>query len=120
MFKEFHMSKSIPSPNDRYYEAILQLRPFDKEVFKYVQDQLSRNPHVFVSKYVEKKEGIDLYLSSKRFAKTVGQKLKRRFYGGIVKMAQKLYSRDRLRSKEVYRLTVLFRCPVKVKQQEEN
>ncbi|HZX12348.1 MAG TPA: NMD3-related protein [Candidatus Nanoarchaeia archaeon] len=91
-----------------YYEAILQLRPAREDVKNYFLQELSKRPGVFISKEVEHKTGIDYYLSSQDFAKSLGPKLRKRFKGTPT-YSRSLYSRSRTTSKLLYRLTVLFR-----------
>ena len=93
---------------DRYYEAILQLRPNNILLYLFVKDGLARKKNVFISKEVMAKHGVDLYLTDKRFAREIAKKLKQNF-GGIIKTSAALYTRDRQTSKLVYRLTVCFR-----------
>ena len=61
-----------------YYEAIIQLRPFDEEVLNFINKQISERKDVFISKIEKLKTGVDLYLSSQRFAIALGKKLKKR------------------------------------------
>ena len=93
---------------DRYYEAILQLRPNNPLLVLFVKDQLARRKNVFISKEISTKYGTDLYLTDKKFARDIARKLKQNF-NGTIKTSAALYSRDRLTSKLVYRLTVCFR-----------
>ena len=62
----------------------------------------------FISKEIHKKFGVDLYLSSKKTAVNISRKLKKR-YKGEIKLSRKLYSVDRMTSKRLWRVTVLFR-----------
>jgi NMD protein affecting ribosome stability and mRNA decay len=106
------MSKSTVYRKDNYWEAVIQLRPFRDEVFDYIEKQMMKTPHeVDVTKIVELKTGIDIFITSQRFARQLGPKLKKRFYRGEVKITRKLHTRDKQRSKNVYRATVLFRYP---------
>jgi len=93
---------------DQYFEAKLQLRPFNKEIYDFVLRQVAKRKNVFISKEVKLKTGIDIYLTSQRFARSLGKKLKDTFKGEL-KITRTLFSRDRLKSKLVYRGTVLFR-----------
>ncbi len=93
---------------DQYFEAILQLRPENKKVLEFVKNQL-QNSKTKISKEVKEKYGLDLYLTSQRFAIALGRKLKRRFKEGEIKISRSLHTRDKLTSKLVYRVTVLFR-----------
>lgn len=101
------MRKYILS-KDQYYEAILQLRPKDKKVYDYILKQIKKRKNVYVSKRVELKTGVDLYMSDRRFTQALGKKLKKVF-GGKIKLSRKLYGFDRVKGKKVYRVTVLFR-----------
>ena len=92
---------------DQYYEAILQLRPKNKELLDYVRNQILKN-NISIAKEINKKYGVDLYLSSRKFTTALARKLKKNFKG-TVKVSRSLYTRDRQTSKEVYRITILFR-----------
>ena len=91
-----------------YYEAIIQLRPFDEEVLNFINKQISERKDVFISKIEKLKTGVDLYLSSQRFAIALGKKLKKSF-GGEIKITRKLHTVSKKTGKRVYRVTVLFR-----------
>lgn len=93
---------------DQYFEGILQLRPENKEVLDFVKNQL-QNSKTKISKEVREKYGIDIYLTSQRFTVTLGRRLKRRFKEGEIKISRSLHTKDKLTSKNVYRVTVLFR-----------
>src|SRR3989344_5989149 len=95
--------------HDNYFEAILQLRPATDEVVNFVKNEIENQDYVFISKIVELKTGIDIYLSSNNFAKGLGKKLKHRFKTGILKYSSTLHTRSKLTSKDLYRLTVSFR-----------
>jgi NMD protein affecting ribosome stability and mRNA decay len=91
-----------------YYEGILQLRNPNKEVINFVRNQFRGNSKVWVAKQERLKTGIDLYISSNKFLLSLGKRLKKSFKGEM-KVSRKLHSRDRITSKNVYRVTVLFR-----------
>ena len=95
---------------NNYFEGILQLRNPTKEVRKFVKELIERTLRVFVAKEEKVTNGFDLYLSSNRFLVNSGRKLQNKF-GGEIKISSKLHTRKRLTSKEVYRVTVLFRRP---------
>ncbi len=92
---------------DQYYEGILQLRPFNKDVLDYVKKQIEKSD-CLISKEVDLKDGTDLYLTSQRFAISLARKLKRVFKGEV-KISRSIHTRSRVTSKDVYRVTVLFR-----------
>jgi NMD protein affecting ribosome stability and mRNA decay len=106
------MPKSTILRKDLYFEANIQLRPFDKEVFDWILKQIAKRPKVFVSKFVEYKTGIDIFISDQRFARRLGKKLNDTFKGDL-KITRTLFTQDKMTSKLVYRGTVLFRLKPK-------
>jgi nonsense-mediated mRNA decay protein 3 len=104
------------SANSSYYEAILQLRPDDDEVRRFVINRLKERKNIFIAKAVKLKTGIDLYLSDQRFTRALGKKLKRSFKGKLI-MSRTLHGRNRQTSKDVYRVTVCFRLDEKPQTQ---
>lgn len=61
-----------------------------------------------ISKEITKDFGCDIYLSSRKSAVQISKKLKKNFNGDL-KVSKTLHSRDRLTSKLIYRVTILFR-----------
>lgn len=99
-------------PGDKhidYYEAKFQIRPFNEEVIRYIINEIDNNNKVRISKVVELKTGIDIYLSSRKFATSFGKKLKAKFKDGKLLITKTLFSKNRQTSKNIYRVTVLFR-----------
>ena len=94
--------------NDQYFEAKIQLRPYDKEVFDYIMREIDKRKGVFVSKIDELKTGVDIFLSDQKFARRLGKMLKDK-YGGELKITRTLFSQNKLTSRLIYRGTVLFR-----------
>jgi NMD protein affecting ribosome stability and mRNA decay len=92
----------------QYFEAKIQLRPFNKKVYDFILKQVARRKDVFITKEIKCKTGMDIYLTNQRFSRSLGKKLKDNFKGEL-KITRTLHSRDRLRSKLRYRATVLFR-----------
>ena len=91
-----------------YYEAIIQLRPATNEMLRYIKNKLKQRPSVFISKTEQHGDALDIYLSSQRYAQTIGRGLKKSFKGDL-KFSRQLYTQNKMTSKRVYRLTVLFR-----------
>ena len=91
-----------------YYEAIIQLRPDKQRLVGYVIGEIEKSKQCDITKIVELKTGIDLYITSKRFAMALGKKMKKRFDGEL-KLSRQLYSQDRQTGKALWRVTVLFR-----------
>ena len=94
--------------NPQYFEGILQLRNPNEEVLNFISNQFKRNEKVWIAKQERLKTGIDLYISSNKFLLALGKKLKKSFKGEL-KTSRKLHTKNRLTSKNVYRVTVLFR-----------
>ncbi len=93
---------------DQYYEAVLQLRNPNKEGINCVVNAVNKRKNVFIAKQVEIKTGVDFYISSQRFTRSLGKLLKKSFKGKLVE-SKRLYGMDRQKSKLIYRGTVLFR-----------
>ena len=91
-----------------YFEAVLQLRNPNEEAMNCVMNALRKRKGVFIAKKVDLKEGMDLYLSSQRFTRSIGRLLKKSFKGELVE-SKRLHGTDKMTSKLRYRGTVLFR-----------
>ncbi len=91
-----------------YFEGVLQLRNASDEAVDWVYDEIQRTGKTRVAKAKEVTGGIDLYLSSQHYMQTLGRQLQQRF-GGILKITSRLHTRSSLTSRDVYRMTVLFR-----------
>ena len=94
--------------HDGYYEAVIQIRPRDKEILNYVRNQIRKKKGVQISKEEFFKYGIDIYVTDQKFARNLGQKLKKAFKGEL-KITKSIHTKNRQTSREVYRGTVLFR-----------
>ncbi|MBI2574285.1 hypothetical protein HYV82_00170, partial [Candidatus Woesearchaeota archaeon] len=95
---------------NKYYESVLQLRSLREDIAAFVESEISRSRSkgVFVSSRERVKDGIDYYLSSNKFAVGLGRKLRKRF-SGYLKVSRRIFSRDRQTSRDLYRITVLYR-----------
>ncbi|MAE13226.1 hypothetical protein CMO92_01555 [Candidatus Woesearchaeota archaeon] len=104
--------KGITCPNcskkGQYYEAIIQLRDSNEEVIDFIQEKVNKKPGVHINKIEQVTNGYDLYLTSSQFANTLGKLLQEHF-GGTVKRSRRLYTKNHLTSKTIYRTTLLFR-----------
>tara|TARA_Y100000310_G_scaffold159627_1_gene159268 strand:- start:30100 stop:30414 length:315 start_codon:yes stop_codon:yes gene_type:complete len=94
--------------HERNFQAIIQLRPKNKETYDFVLDLIQHRKNCLINKEVLQKTGIDIYINDKSYAMSIGKKLKKKFKGTIT-LSRKLFSRDRVTSKAVYRVTVCFR-----------
>ena len=90
----------------RYFEAKLQIRPRSYKILKFVEEYCDNRNNLFISKIEEDKHGQDVYLSSQKEARSLGNLLKRKF-GGEVKESKKLFGRKD--GQDVYRATVSYR-----------
>ncbi len=96
-----------------YFTAKLQLRNPPPEALPFVESFLKplASRGVAVNKVEDTPRGPDLFLTSKKAASQLGEKLVRRF-GGVLKLSEKLFSRNRQTSKNIYRLNVLVQFPL--------
>lgn len=93
-----------------YFEGILQIRNLTDEVLDFINSQLKKRQDVFISKTRKVTSGMDFYFSSQHFLQSLGKKLHSSF-GGTLKVSKKIHTRDRQRSKDIYRVTVLIELP---------
>lgn len=99
-------------PRTGYYQGILQLRDVDEEALNFVRNQVKKREDVAITKIVKFPNGVDLYITSQKFIRILGKKLKESF-GGELKISSKLHTKSR-HGKDLYRVNVLFR-PLKYK-----
>jgi NMD protein affecting ribosome stability and mRNA decay len=107
------MEQKIKFARPNYYQGILQLRDVDNEVVDFVRNQIDKRNDVLITKTVKAGNGIDMYITSQKFIRILGKKLKESF-GGELKTSVKLHTKSRT-GKDLYRVNVLFR-PVKHKR----
>lgn len=98
----------IYAKDEQYFQAKIQIRPYDQEVIDYFLKEIDYRDDILIAKEERLKTGIDYYVTSNTAAKAVGQKLKRRFKGEL-KVTRKLFGINRFTSKQLWRVTVLFR-----------
>ncbi|MFH1682441.1 MAG: NMD3-related protein [Candidatus Woesearchaeota archaeon] len=100
------MLKRLEGKRPKYYEAILQLRDFEKEVEQFVKKEIDRED-ARVAKVKSVRGGLDYYLADKNFTKNLGKKLVDKFGGEYIVTGSLWGKKD---GRDVYRTTVLFRC----------
>ena len=101
-----------------YFEGVLQLREVNQEVINFCLNDIAKHKHkggIFFSKTEDVTNGIDMYCSSNKYLINLGKKLKKRFKGEQ-KTTARLFSKNKQTSKDVYRVTVLFRQEKKEEQ----
>ncbi|MBS3176865.1 hypothetical protein J4457_06545 [Candidatus Woesearchaeota archaeon] len=94
--------------NPQYFEGILQVRDCTDEVIDFVREQALKHPFAFISKEKLVLGGGDFYFSDKRFLRSLGRKLEESFVGEL-KTSATLHTKSKETSKDLYRLTILFR-----------
>ena len=94
-------------PRSNYYQGILQLRDVNEQILNFVHAQIKNRADVAITRTVRFSNGIDLYITSQKFIRILGKKLKDSF-GGELKISSKLHTKNR-QGKDLYRVNVLFR-----------
>lgn len=97
----------IKLPHPKYFEGILQLRNPSPELVGFVRRAVQRDQRALIVREKKVRNGLDLYLSSQRYLRALGKKLKQAFPGEL-KMSRSLHTISKA-GKELYRVTVLFR-----------
>jgi NMD protein affecting ribosome stability and mRNA decay len=105
----FPMPKHSLFRHANYFEAIIQLRPAQEDMLKYVHKQILKRKDVTISRQDVLKTGMDIYISSRKFAMALGKKLKKAFPNGTLTLSRTLHSQDPQSGKKRYRVTVLYR-----------
>lgn len=98
----------MPEKPPQYFEGVLQLRAVSDEVLDWVHDEIIRAGRARIAKIKEFKHGIDIYLSQQHYMQSLGRQLQQRF-GGVLKITGRQFTTDHMTSRQVYRMTVLFR-----------
>ena len=94
-------------PRSNYFQGILQLRDVNEEILSFVHNQLKKRNDVAVTRTVKFSNGIDLYITSQKFIRILGKKLKESF-GGELKTSAKLHTKNK-QGKDLYRVNVFFK-----------
>ncbi len=94
--------------NDKYFEGILQLRNITQEIIDFIEKKLNKTKELNISKIVEQKKGLDLYMTDKRKMERLALDLQKEF-GGILKKSPQLFSKNRQTSKNIYRLNICLK-----------
>jgi len=93
-----------------YFEGILQLRDVDTDVVEYSIKEIERREDGFIAKIKDLDNGVDIYMTPQKFLRSLGNNLQSTF-GGQITFSTKLHTKNKLTSKEVYRVSMLFRMP---------
>ncbi len=99
--------KKVYLQRANYFQGILQLRDVNEEIVSFVHNQMKKRGDVAVTKTVKFSNGFDLYITSQKFIRIIGKKLKESF-GGELKVSAKLHTRNK-QGKDLYRVNVFFK-----------
>jgi|Deesub1362A_J573_1020465.scaffolds.fasta_scaffold00125_58 nonsense-mediated mRNA decay protein 3 len=102
-----------------YYESIIQLRAENRELESeeiqiattIIQNSIEKekdNPKAFVSKVVQRKEGIDYYIGDRNLGKKLIRKIEERL-GGRIKESKKISGR--IDGRDIFRTTYSIKLP---------
>jgi NMD protein affecting ribosome stability and mRNA decay len=107
---EYTISPKYSKKDTTYFEGILQLRNPSKELIAFIENDIQKNHKkgVFANQIKEVKNGIDYYLTKNSYLRNLGKRLKKQFKGKL-KTSAKLFTRNKQTSRDVYRMTVMFR-----------
>ncbi len=96
------------------YKGVLQLRNVkDKELLKQIDRIIKlevKSSGAFITKSEKVRDGKDYYITTMKGIRRSASKIKELF-GSYVSYNRKLFSRDNLRSKNIYRVNTLVRVP---------
>ena len=95
----------LPRPD--YYQGILQLRDINDEILNFVRNQIKKRWDAAITKTVKLDNGVDFYITSQKFIRILGKKLKESF-GGELNVSSQLHTKSR-HGKDLYRVNVLFK-----------
>ena len=91
-----------------YFEGVLQLRTLSNEVIDFARSEITREGKAHIAKEKKLKTGVDFWVSSQHHLQNVGKRLKDKF-GGILEISCRLHTKSHLTSKDLYRVSVLFK-----------
>jgi NMD protein affecting ribosome stability and mRNA decay len=94
------------------FNGILQLRNPNEEILEFVKNELKkgREKGYHCNKEDDVTNGRDYQLTDSQFTRNMGKALQNKFGGELLETA-KLVTRSKETSKDLYRITVLFRYP---------
>jgi len=107
------LCKECFAKKSKAYSGILQIRNLNEGDFQEVNDFILKTINEekgIVTKIERLKGGVDYYINPMKTLKKTGYEVVKRF-GGIINFNEKLFTRDSLKSKDVYRVNILVRLP---------
>lgn len=99
--------EDIKDKHPGYFQGILQLRNPSKELIKLVKEKV-KEEGIYIAKEVKLKNGIDMKISSNKFLLKLGKLLREKFNGDL-KISKKIYSKDNITQKRIWRMTIMFK-----------
>jgi len=108
---DFTTCPKVSKKGTQYFEGILQLRNQNDHVIEFIRQEVNKvkDKGIFINQEKSVRNGIDFYLTSQKYVQLLGNKLLTAF-GGKLKTSAKIFGRDQLRSKDLFRVSVLFEC----------
>src|SRR5574341_611308 len=94
-------------PKD-YFEGVLQIREGSPELLAWIHNRIKTDGRARVAKEKKVKNGVDVYISDQHYLQNLGRQLKQKFTG-ILKTIKRLHTVNKMTSKLLYRVTVLFK-----------
>ncbi|MCF7872054.1 hypothetical protein K9L97_03395 [Candidatus Woesearchaeota archaeon] len=108
---EITLSPQVAKVDSEYYEGILQIRNSTPEVKAYIQKYISKDPERYmINKIQEKENYLDIYFQKKKVIEHIALKIQRN-YGGIMHTNAQLFSYNKQKSKDIYRINTLLTLP---------
>ena len=98
----------LKDKHPNYFEGVLQLRNPTKRLLEYVKEKVRKDKKAIIVDIKKVTNGFDYYLTDQKYIRSLGKNLKDNFPGELI-ISSKLFSRDKLTSKEIYRCFVAFR-----------
>jgi NMD protein affecting ribosome stability and mRNA decay len=92
-----------------YTEGTLQLRNINEEILNFVY-KFGKENNFFITKTSRISDGYDLDITDQKKIQTLGHQLEK-YYGGILKVSPRLFSKDHSTGKDVYRVNVYYEAP---------
>jgi len=102
--------------HSEYFEGILQIRHGNQELIDWILKKVQEDGKAKVTKAKKVRNGVDLYVTDQHYLQSLGKKIKQNFIG-IYKVSTRLHTTDKMTSKLLYRISVLFK-PLNVKRGE--
>ncbi len=90
-----------------YYEGILQIRKPTKELIHFIEAMIDKDKKTAVLKKQKVTNGYDYYITNQHYLQNLGKKINNHFFGDL-KVSRRLHSQDRMTSRLLYRINVLF------------